>query len=224
MPAVPDAASRLMRLQELALAAGLLLLAAPVMALIWLAIRLDSGRPVFFAQTREGLNGTPLIIHKFRTLDHDTPADAVTPEGDRHITRTGVLARRYRLDELPQLFDVIRGDLALVGPRPERAIDLRHVDERSKRALLQIRPGITGPVQLQFIGEDKVLAQVSDPERVYREVLVPAKVAANLEAFKTRSLWTDLSALAATLKTLCSPKARQASEQRLQQLLTRNIP
>lgn len=212
---------RLSRVLELVLSLCALLLAAPLMLLIWLAIRVDSGAPVIFAQTREGLHGAPIVIHKFRTLSADTPADAVTPEGDPHISRVGNLLRRYRLDELPQLLDVIRGRLALVGPRPERAVDLQYLDPALKQALLQIKPGITGPVQLQFIAEDQLLADVDNPERVYRQQLIPAKAAANLEMFAQHSTWGDLKCLADTLRVLLSPAARRRSAQRLQLLLNR---
>jgi len=202
------------RALELALTLTILVATLPLMLAVALAILLDSGGPVLFRQVRAGQAGRPLPIHKFRTLDPDTPDDAVTPDGDARVTRVGRLLRRYRLDELPQLFDVIGGRLALVGPRPEREVDLACLTGGERRALLAIRPGITGPVQLDFIGEDAVLADAGDPADVYRRILIPAKCAANLTAFRQRSVRADLASLVRTMGVLFSPRARRASRAR----------
>jgi len=207
------------RALDVLVALPLVLAALPLMAIVAVAVLLDSGRPVLFAQVRAGEGGRKLKIHKFRTLRPDAPQDAVTPEGDPHVTRVGRLLRRYRLDELPQLFDVVRGGLSLVGPRPEREIDLEFLDPAERRLLLSIRPGITGPAQLEFIGEDLLLARVGNPDDVYRRVLIPAKCAFNLRAFRERSWRSDLRCLVRTVQVLMSRRARRASVERLTALV-----
>jgi len=221
MPPASRLALRLRRIIEVLLAAILLALAAPLMLLIWAAVRFDDGAPSLFRQTRAGLQGKPVTIHKFRTLRRSAPADTVVAEGDTRITRTGTFLRRSRLDELPQLFDVLRGDLALVGPRPELEVDLQGLAPAVLDAFLAIKPGMTGPVQLQYIGEDAWLAGTSDPTRSYRDLLLPAKVAANLEAFARRSLRADLGCLLHTAAVLLSPAARQRSRKALEATLPR---
>jgi lipopolysaccharide/colanic/teichoic acid biosynthesis glycosyltransferase len=207
------------RTLDVVLALPLFLLALPLMAIVAVSILLGSGPPILFAQVRAGEGGRNLKIHKFRTLRPDTPGDTVTPEGDPHVTRVGRLLRRYRLDELPQLLDVLCGGLSLVGPRPEREIDLQFLDPVERRMLLSIRPGITGPAQLEFIGEDLLLARVGNPDDVYRRVLVPAKCTFNLSAFRERSWQSDVRCLVRTVGVLLSGHSRRASLERLTRLL-----
>lgn len=209
------------RAVDVMVALPLVLVALPLMAIVAVSILLDGGPPILFAQVRAGEGGRKLKIHKFRTLRLDAPEDTVTPEGDPHVTRVGQLLRRYRLDELPQLLDVFHGRLSLVGPRPEREIDLQFLDPAERRMLLSIRPGITGPTQLEFIGEDLLLARVGNPDDVYRQVLIPAKCAFNLRAFRERSWRSDLRCLVRTVGVLVSRRSRKASFERLTELLVR---
>jgi lipopolysaccharide/colanic/teichoic acid biosynthesis glycosyltransferase len=210
---------RFSRALDVALAIFALIITAPLMGAIAIAIRLDCGRPIGFQQTRVGRNGQPLRMHKFRTLDLSTPEDAVTPEGDPRVTRSGRILRRYRLDELPQLLDVLAGRLAFVGPRPERAVDLANLDASSREQFLAIQPGLTGPVQLDFIAEDELLANCEDPAHTYRSVLVPAKVAANVRIFAQRSLRADIGCILRTLRVLGSGSERAHSRERVAVLL-----
>ena len=206
------------RLFDLGFATALLIFAAPVMLTIAAALRIQNRGPVLYRQSRMGFRGQPLMLHKFRTLEMDTPEDTVTPHGDHHITPVGRVLRRSRLDELPQLFDVITGSLALVGPRPELAIDLAGIEPATLERFLAIKPGMTGPVQLEFIAEDDLLAGVTDPTQIYRSQLIPAKVAGNLQAFRHRSVSRDAACLLRTVFVLCSTDARQASRQALAEL------
>jgi lipopolysaccharide/colanic/teichoic acid biosynthesis glycosyltransferase len=203
------------RLFDLGVASALLVFTAPVLVMIAAALRIQNRGPVLYRQRRLGFRHQTLTLHKFRTLETDTPEDIVTPEGDHHITPVGRVLRRSRLDELPQLFDVLTGRLALVGPRPELAIDLADLDPATLEQFLAIRPGMTGPVQLEFIAEDEVLAGVADPTKIYRSQLIPAKVASNLQAFRNRTVRQDAACLMRTLFVLCSTDAREASRRRL---------
>jgi lipopolysaccharide/colanic/teichoic acid biosynthesis glycosyltransferase len=192
---------------------------APVMLLIAIAIRLDSGAPVLFGQKRVGWHGREFRMLKFRTLRLDAPEEGVTPEGAASVTRIGRLLRRYRIDELPQFFNVLGGRLALVGPRSEQEADLGELDADIRMRLLSIKPGVTGPAQLEFIAEDALLASCDDPTAVYRRVLIPAKADLNIREFESRSVLKELRWLLQTPVVLISGQARQRSVDRLRRLL-----
>ncbi|WP_374675030.1 sugar transferase [Ideonella sp.] len=182
--------------------AGLLLLALPG-ALVALAIRLDSPGPVFFRQERVGRHGRPFRIHKFRTMRVDAERSGQLTVGeDRRVTRVGRVLRAHRLDELPQLIDVLLGDMSLVGPRPEvpRYVALYPADLRQR--VLAVRPGITDPASLAFRGEAEQLAAAADPEREYVEVILPRKLALAADYADRASLWTDLALIWRTLGVL----------------------
>lgn len=182
--------------------AGLLLLALPG-ALVALAIRLDSPGPVFFRQERVGRHGRPFRIHKFRTMRVDAErAGQLTVGDDQRVTRVGRFLRAHRLDELPQVIDVLRGDMSLVGPRPEvpRYVALYPAGLRER--VLAVRPGITDPASLAFRGEAAQLAAAADPEREYVEVILPRKLALAADYADRASLWTDLALIWRTLGVL----------------------
>jgi lipopolysaccharide/colanic/teichoic acid biosynthesis glycosyltransferase len=192
------------RLLDLLLSSlGLLVLAVPL-GLVALAIKLDSPGPVFYRQVRVGLRGREFRIHKFRTMAHD-PADRgpqLTVGGDARITRVGAFLRRTKLDELAQLFDVLQGTMSLVGPRPEvpRYVALYPADLREK--VLSVRPGITDFASIEYRDENTLLAQSPDPERTYREVILPTKLALQARYVDLCGIWTDLSILVRTLHAL----------------------
>lgn len=202
---------------DVALAAALLLPAAPVLLLAALLLRAGGG-PVLFAQRRLGRGGVPFTLHKLRTLS-TTAGEPVAPAGDPRVTRLGRGLRRWRLDELPQLVDVLRGRMALVGPRPEVPANLTAVPAADLARVLAVRPGITGPTQLRFLAEDEVLAEVAEPARVYREVLMPAKVREDLAWLGRRTLRGDLAVLLRTPFVLASRRARARSRARVRALL-----
>lgn len=178
-------------------ALGLLLL-APLLLLIALWIRLDSPGPVLFRQTRVGRHGAPFTIHKFRTM-RTAPGSAITVGEDPRITRSGRWLRSSKLDEIPQLWDVLRGAMSLVGPRPElpEYVALYPVDLREE--VLAVRPGITDPASLAFSHEAELLAAAADPEREYREVILPAKLRLSADYAARASLATDLTLILRTL-------------------------
>jgi lipopolysaccharide/colanic/teichoic acid biosynthesis glycosyltransferase len=186
------------------------------------AIAVSSGGPVFFSQVRLGRSREPFHIHKFRTLDRDGDGDGddeIAPEGDPRVTRIGAWLRHFRLDELPQLYDVLRGPMALVGPRPETPANLSAVDEEQLDRWLSVRPGVTGPTQLAFIAEDELLRQFANPTQTYRRVLVPAKVAHGIKWLATRTLASDLAVLPQTIVMLASRRARLRSRRHVEALL-----
>jgi lipopolysaccharide/colanic/teichoic acid biosynthesis glycosyltransferase len=197
-----------------------LILLSPLMLAIAAAIAVSSGRPVFFSQVRLGRSREPFHIHKFRTLDPDGDEDdAIATEGDPRVTRIGAWLRHFRLDELPQLYDVLRGPMALVGPRPETPANLSEVDDEQIDRWLSVRPGVTGPTQLAFIAEDELLGHLASPTQIYRRILVPAKVAHGIEWLATRSLASDLAVLPRTLVVLASRRARVRSRRHIEVLL-----
>ena len=181
---------------DLLLAAPALLLALPLMGLIALAIRLDSRGPVFFRQTRVGRGGRLFRIHKFRTMHpHDGAGPQLTAAHDARITRVGRWLRRSKLDELPQLIDVLAGHMSLVGPRPEvpRYMALYAPEVRAR--ILSVRPGITDRAAIAFRDEERLLAAAPDPERVYVEQIMPIKQRYYLDYVAQRSLRGDLRIL-----------------------------
>jgi lipopolysaccharide/colanic/teichoic acid biosynthesis glycosyltransferase len=192
------------RIFDLASSAAALLLLAPVLLLLALWIRLDSPGPVLFRQERVGRQGKLFRIHKFRTMVADAPqrGPALTIGADARITRTGAWLRRTRLDELPQLIDVLVGDMSLVGPRPEVPRYVQHYPPALRDRALAVRPGITDPSSLAFLDEADRLAAAADPEREYIDNILPLKLQAAADYADRASLWTDLQVIGRTLRLL----------------------
>lgn len=192
------------RLFDLLGAAVALLLLAPVLTVVALLIKLDSPGPVFFRQERVGRHGRSFYIHKFRTMVVDAPQRglALTVGADPRITRSGAWLRRTRLDELPQLIDVLLGHMSLVGPRPEVPRYVAHYPAALRERALAVRPGITDPSSLAFLDEAELLAQADDPERVYIERILPQKLQAAADYAAHASLWTDAQVIVRTLRLL----------------------
>lgn len=184
-------------------ATGLLLL-SPVFAAVALWILLSDGRPVLFRQTRMGQYGAPFQIWKFRTMREGAGGSSITASGDRRVTATGALLRKFKLDELPQLFNVLGGDMNLVGPRPEVP---DYVDEQSRmwQAVLRVPPGITDVASLLYRDEEALLGSADDPDRFYRETLLPSKLCLSLAYMSTRSLWRDIRLIWLTIHSSLSP-------------------
>ena len=184
-------------------ALGLLLL-APLLGAIALWIKLDSRGPVLFRQQRVGRFGVPFRIRKFRTMVADAPARGaeITVGADARITRAGRVLRRAKLDELPQLLDVLAGTMSLVGPRPEvpRYVALYPPALRDK--VLSVRPGLTDPASLEFSDESAVLGRAADPERAYVDEVMPAKLRCAVAYVERASFAGDLLLIARTLALL----------------------
>ncbi len=192
------------RLFDLTLASLALLLLSPLLLLFAVWIKLDSPGPVFFRQERVGRFGVPFRIHKFRTMAHD-PAQRgpqITVGSDPRITRVGRWLRDHKLDELPQLIDVLQGSMSLVGPRPEvpRYVALYPAALRDK--VLSVRPGITDLASIEFRDENALLSKAADPEAEYIEVVLPAKLRYAAEYVDHATLGTDLRLMILTLRAL----------------------
>ena len=194
---------------DLLVSALALLVLAPLLLAIALAIRLDSRGPALFRQQRVGRHGVPFRIHKFRTMGVDAAerGPALTVGADPRITRVGRLLRTRRLDELPQLIDVLKGDMSLVGPRPELPRYVERYPEALRTRVLAVRPGLTDPASIAFLDEAEHLARAADPEREYVEVLLPAKLQAAADYAERASLGSDLRILLGTLRRLLGPRA-----------------
>ncbi|MBM4396215.1 MAG: polysaccharide biosynthesis protein [Deltaproteobacteria bacterium] len=182
-----------------AAAIGLLLL-SPLLALVALAIKAGSPGPVFFRQVRVGRGGREFRILKFRTMVPDAPSRGaqITVGGDPRITRLGRLLRRSKLDELPQLLNVVAGEMSLVGPRPEVPKYVALYDDR-QREVLTVRPGITDYASITYFDENTLFARSPDPERTYVEEVMPRKLEMNLSYLRKRSLVEDVRIILATV-------------------------
>lgn len=190
------------RLFDLTVAALALVLLAPLLAVVAAWIRLDSPGPVFFRQERVGRHGVPFRIHKFRTMREGAAGLPLTVGADARITRAGAWLRRTRVDELPQLIDVLLGRMSLVGPRPEVPRYVVHYPPALRERALAVRPGITDPASLEYIDEAALLAAAADPEREYIERILPAKVQRAADYAERATLASDLVVLGRTLRLL----------------------
>ena len=192
------------RLFDFVIAALGMVLLSPLLLAIAAWIKLDSAGPVFFRQERVGRFGRPFRIHKFRTMvaGTDRLGTQITIGDDARITAAGLILRRHKLDELPQLIDVLAGAMSLVGPRPEvpRYVALYPPALRDK--VLSVRPGITDRASIEYRDESALLAAAADPERAYTEVVLPAKLRFAADYVDHATLGYDLRLIALTLKTL----------------------
>ena len=179
-------------------AVGLVVL-IPVFAGVALAIILDDGPPVLFSQTRVGKNGKPFRIWKFRTMRSGSQGSVITAAGDDRVTRAGAKLRKYKLDELPQLFNVLKGDMGLVGPRPEVPEHVQ-LDAPEWQAVLRVRPGITDLATLLYRDEERILGASGDPDAFYRESVLPAKLLLNVAYLVSKSFWQDLKLILLTIR------------------------
>jgi lipopolysaccharide/colanic/teichoic acid biosynthesis glycosyltransferase len=170
--------------------AGLLIMALP-MLLIAAAIKIFDSGPVFYRQRRIGLGGKPFWLYKFRSMKVSQGGPAVTGEGDSRITAVGRVLRKWKLDEVPQLFNVLKGDMSIVGPRPEAETLTKNYTAEQRR-LLNFKPGIAGLSQLVYPHEAEILGRCPNPEEVYLKLFMPRKIAIDLEYEERRTFWSDL--------------------------------
>lgn len=185
-------------LDLLASSAGLIIL-SPLLLGIALVVRLSSPGPALYRARRVGRHGKEFTLYKFRSMvaNADRQGPGITATGDSRVTRVGRFLRRTKLDELPQLINVLRGDMSLVGPRPE---DPRYVAlyTPEQRRILDYRPGITSMASLTYRNEERLLAG-EDWERVYVEQVLPAKLAIDLEYAQRATLWQDVALILRTM-------------------------
>jgi lipopolysaccharide/colanic/teichoic acid biosynthesis glycosyltransferase len=193
----------LKRAIDLSLALTALLPLGPLLLAIALLIKLDDGGPVFYRGVRVGRRGVAFRIYKFRTMvvNADRLGGPSTSDDDPRITRAGRWLRRSKLDELPQLLNVVKGEMSFVGPRPEVAQEVA-LYSAEERALLGLRPGITDWASIRFRDEGAILRGAADPHEAYRRMIRPEKMRLALEYARTASLATDCKIMVATLRTL----------------------
>lgn len=186
-------------------AAGLILL-SPILFAIAIAIKAGSAGPVLYRGRRVGRNGHPFNLLKFRTMvvDAEQIGGSSTPEDDPRVTGIGKFLRRYKLDELPQLWNVLIGEMSFVGPRPQVqwAVDLYTPEERM---VLSVRPGITDYASLRFANEGEILKGSTDPDRDYMEKIHPEKMRLSLEYVRSQSFATDLAIIGRTIGAVFKP-------------------
>jgi lipopolysaccharide/colanic/teichoic acid biosynthesis glycosyltransferase len=178
-----------------------LVFAAPIIAVCAVAVKLDSNGPAFFRQLRIGRDARPFRIYKMRsmTISHSISTPKITVAGDARITTVGEFLRRWKLDELPQLWNVLIGDMSLVGPRPEVPEYVALYPPEVRTVVLSVRPGITDEASIRFRHESQLLAVAPDPDRLYVEELLPAKLELYQKYAKNHGLLTDLGILGRTI-------------------------
>ena len=187
------------RIFDISLALIGLVLTAPVILIAWIIASFETKSNGFFLQKRVGENGRQFSIIKIKTM-YPNNGSTVTTANDKRITKSGRFFRKYKIDELPQLINVLKGDMSFVGPRPDvpgYADELKGED----RIILSIKPGITGPATLKYKNEEEILAKVKDPVKYNNEVIWPDKVRINKEYIKNWSLKKDIEYILKTLRS-----------------------
>lgn len=189
-------------LDILASACGLIIL-SPLFFILAIWIKLDSKGPVFYKQIRVGRDGKDFPLYKFRSMRVGADKKGLITVGgkDNRITKVGYFIRKYKLDELPQLLNVLKGDMSLVGPRPEvrKYVDL-YTEEQRK--VLSVRPGITDYASIEYVDENEILGKAEDPDKTYIEVIMPDKIKYNMKYINNRSVWEYLKVIFLTFKSI----------------------
>lgn len=182
---------------------GLIVL-SPAFLVIVLLIKLKDGGNVLFKQERVGKNGKLFKVLKFRTMvmNAEKLGDKVTTGNDPRITPIGAVLRKYKLDELPQLINVLKGDMSLVGPRPEVPEYVEFYPEDTKKIVLSVKPGITDIASIEFVNENELLSNSDDPVADYKNKVLPVKLAYNVDYVNGRSLWMDFSLIFKTIAAI----------------------
>ncbi len=187
------------RLFDLTLAVVGLALSWPIILLAWLVASIETRSNGLFVQERIGEGGKPFLIYKIRTMYPDQKGSTITTAKDARITKSGKIFRRYKIDELPQLINILKGDMSFVGPRPDVPGYADRL-EGEDRIILSIKPGITGPASIKYKNEEEILAKVENPKEYNDKVIWPDKVRINKEYIKNWSLKKDISYILKTFK------------------------
>lgn len=192
------------RLFDLFFSAIGLILLLPLFLIVAIWIKFDSSGPVFFRQMRVGQFGRFFNIYKFRTMysDAESQGRQITVGDDPRITRAGRFLRRYKLDELPQLINVVKGEMSLVGPRPEVPRYVELYPEQLREKVLSVPPGITDFASIEYKDENAILGKAEDPDRAYVEQVMPMKLKYYERYVAERSLWVDFKLILATVKAI----------------------
>ncbi len=176
---------------------GLLIL-SPVLLTIALIIKLGMKGPVIFSQERTGRKGKPFTMYKFRTMTLNHGGSTISVKGESRITPLGAILRKYKFDELPELWNVLIGHMSFVGPRPDMPEYFKKLRGEEKK-ILELRPGITGPATLKYADEEEILASVNDPQRYNDEIIWPDKVRINLDYYHNRTFFGDIAIILKTV-------------------------
>ncbi len=200
------------RTVEVLLALSALIVLSPLLLAVAILIKLTSKGSFLFRQKRTGFNGREFTLYKFRTMRVVSSGPLVTAATDKRITAVGKFLRKTKIDELPQLWNVVSGDMGLVGPRPE-ATALVDLSNPLWHEILRVRPGLTDPVTLKLRNEEILLAAVEDQAAFYREVLQPYKMNGYVQFLKHKNWKTDIKIIAQTVKTIILPKGVTISRQ-----------
>lgn len=195
--------ARLSEAFQIALAAVAAVVLTPIVAVAGAAVIVSTGQSPIYAQVRIGLGGRPFTLYKVRTMRTVT-GPGVTVGRDARITPVGRVLRRSKIDELPQLFNVLKRDMNLVGPRPEIPLYVQTWDPCQAAAILSVRPGITGMASVRFVDESSLLVAQPDPMAYYVDILTPLKTGIEADYVKTRGVKTDLRILGLTIRALLS--------------------
>jgi lipopolysaccharide/colanic/teichoic acid biosynthesis glycosyltransferase len=190
---------------DLLIGLAALIALAPVLFAVAVVVLVNDGRPLFFHQKRVGRNGRLFEIWKFRTMRTANQGCAITAAGDERVTGAGVWLRKLKLDELPQLFNVVKGDMSLIGPRPE-VPEFVELNDAVWQAVLAVRPGITDLASLLYRDEEQILKPETDPAEFYRAAVLPAKLRLNLQYLETRSWRRDMKLLWLTARYSFFPR------------------
>ena len=211
MPSEHDYLGR--RLLDVCGAAAGLLCLLPVFLVISIWIKLDSKGPVFYRAIRLGRYGKPFQMFKFRSMraDADKVGALITPDKDSRVTRVGGFLRKFKLDELPQLINVLKGEMSLVGPRPEAALYFDYYSPDEKRAVLSVRPGMTDYGSLRFHDEGRLLAGSADPIQTYLDLIREPKVRAQLEYIRDQSLLLDIKIIFRTIGVVATTRMKDVA-------------
>ncbi|HEX9722235.1 MAG TPA: sugar transferase [Candidatus Paceibacterota bacterium] len=177
-----------------------LILTAPFFLFIAIAIKLDSPGPVLYSGVRVGKNGKQFRMHKFRSMvqNADQIGGPSTAGDDSRLTHAGKFLKKFQLDELPQLFNVLKGEMSLVGPRPEVPSEIDSLDTKTREMLLSVKPGITSLATLANPHEGEILKGSTDPHKTYVEKIKPEKIRLNLEYVRRKSFWLDMKIIIKT--------------------------
>lgn len=198
-----------------------LLLVAPVLLVCAFLVRLTSRGPILFCQQRIGLGGEPFKLYKLRTM-RVAKGSLITAASDPRITGVGRVLRKTKLDELPELWNVIRGDMSFVGPRPE-VPEYVNLDDPLWQEVLQVKPGMTDPVTLKLIDEGSLLEKVEDKDGFYRTVLQPFKLRSCITYLENRSPSSDLSVIAQTFLVLSHRRVKTSEDEILLDVSAQNV-
>jgi len=193
----------MIRLCDIVFSAIGLLLLSPLFLIVYILIRCESKGGGFYCQQRVGKDGRMFGLYKFRSMRTGSDQKGLITVGghDSRITRMGYFIRKYKIDELPQLWNVLKGDMSLVGPRPEvkKYVDLYTAEQRR---VLSVRPGITDYASIEYVDENEILGKADDPDQVYVEEIMPAKIKLNMRFIENRNLKEYFKIIGLTFKNI----------------------